>query len=127
VRIGGLLLAARATPDGPLRPAVSGEFSSDTLDAYLEIYSEAEEQLKNTTVVVEVAPSEDSRALDSSKATFHTAEGTGKRTAEASVVIALLPPGEYVARAVVTVFGRKAGQVVRPFRIVRRSSRFANE
>ena len=33
--------------------------------------------------------------------------------------IALLPPGEYVARAVVTVTGRKVGQVVRPFRVIR--------
>ncbi len=33
--------------------------------------------------------------------------------------IALLPPGDYVARAIVNVAGRKAGQVTRPFRIIR--------
>jgi tetratricopeptide (TPR) repeat protein len=31
----------------------------------------------------------------------------------------LLPPGEYVARAVINIRGQKAGQVVRPFRVTR--------
>jgi hypothetical protein len=39
---------------------------------------------------------------------------------EAALPIALLSPGDYVVRAVINVFGRKAGQVVRPFRIVPR-------
>jgi tetratricopeptide (TPR) repeat protein len=39
--------------------------------------------------------------------------------AEAGVPIALLPSGEYVARAVIFENGRKVGQVVRPFRIAR--------
>jgi predicted Zn-dependent protease len=42
-----------------------------------------------------------------------------RRVAEAGVPIALLPPGEYVARAVISVGGRKVGQVVRPFRVTR--------
>jgi hypothetical protein len=39
------------------------------------------------------------------------------------VTIALLPPGNYVARAVINVFGRKAGQIVRPFRILTKKER----
>jgi predicted Zn-dependent protease len=35
------------------------------------------------------------------------------------VPIGLLPPGEFVARAVVSVGGKKVGQVIRPFRITR--------
>ena len=79
------------------------------------------DQLKNATVVMEVAQDETSRALDSTPARFLRGQpGEDKRrVAEAGVPIALLPPGEYVARAVISVSGRKVGQVVRPFRITR--------
>jgi VWFA-related protein len=120
VRIGGLLLAAREGETGPLRPAVTANFSGDFLHAYMELYSEAAEQLKNASVVVEVAKESDGRMLDSGVVKFQANETTpGVRVGEATVTIALLPPGDYIARAVVNVFGRKAGQVVRPFRIVR--------
>jgi len=119
VKIGGLLLAERAGNVGPLRPTISGNFSSDVLQVYLELSSDAPEQLKNASVVVEVAEREDDRALDSAEAVFPDTPGAGPvRAGQASVTIALLPPGEYVARAVISVFGRKAGQVVRPFTIV---------
>jgi tetratricopeptide (TPR) repeat protein len=49
-----------------------------------------------------------------------------RRSVEGAVPIALLPPGEYVARAVVTVAGLKAGQVTRPFRILRASTTSAS-
>jgi tetratricopeptide (TPR) repeat protein len=89
--------------------------------AYVELFSEAPEQLKNATVVMEVAQNESSRALDSIPARFQQLQtgGDRRRVAEAGVPIALLPPGEYVARAVISVSGRKVGQVVRPFRVTR--------
>jgi VWFA-related protein len=119
VKIGGLLLAERAENVGPLRPAVSANFSSDFLQTYLELSSDAPEQLKNASVVVEVARGETDRALDSAVAVFDDNPDSARvRVAQASVTIALLPPGDYVARAVISVFGRKAGQVVRPFTIV---------
>jgi hypothetical protein len=46
-------------------------------------------------------------------------EHPNRRVAEAVIPIALLPPGEYIARAVVSVGGQKLGQVSHPFRIVR--------
>jgi hypothetical protein len=119
VRIGGPLLAARDGGSGPLRPAIDGAFSGDLLHAYLELYSEAPEQLKNSSVVVEVAQQDVGRTLDSAPVIFQpSTDFTQPRVGEATVTIALLPPGDYVVRAVVTVMGRKAGQVVRPFRIV---------
>ena len=42
-----------------------------------------------------------------------------RRTLEGSIPVALLPPGDYVARAVITTDGRKVGQVTRPFRVGR--------
>jgi tetratricopeptide (TPR) repeat protein len=44
-----------------------------------------------------------------------------RRVAEGALPIGLLAPGDYVARAVVTIAGRPAGQVTRPFRVVRTS------
>jgi VWFA-related protein len=121
VRIGGPLLAARDNDTGPLRPAINGDFSSDILHAYFEFYSDAPEQLSNTSVVVEVAQQDVGRTLETAPLTFQPQTDPRVRVGEASVTIALLPPGDYVVRAVVNVFGRKAGQVVRPFRIVARA------
>jgi VWFA-related protein len=99
-------------------PAVAADFTGDALHAYLELFADVPEPLRNATVVMEVAQTESSRALDSTAARFQQA-GENRRAAEAAVPIGLLPPGEYVARAVVSVGGRKVGQVSRPFRITR--------
>ena len=70
--------------------------------AYVELFSEVPEQLQNATVVMEVAQDETSRALDSTPARFQQVQAGAdrRRVAEAGVPIALLPAGEYVARAV---------------------------
>jgi tetratricopeptide (TPR) repeat protein len=74
--------------------------------------------LKNTKVTIEVASDPSSRALDSASASLQPALGDpNRRTAEAIVPIALLPPGDYVARALINVGGRTTGQVSRPFRV----------
>jgi len=116
------LLAERAGRGSPLHPTVSGQFSSDTLHAYLELYSDAEEQLKNATVVIEVAHRHDSTTLKSAAARFHESETPGTRVVEASVTLDSLPPGDYVARGIISLFGRRAGQIVRPFRIVKKDA-----
>jgi VWFA-related protein len=104
-----------------LPPAVAADFAGDEIHGYVELFSDVPEQLRNATVVIEVAQDESARALDSTPARFQQVQ-TGadrRRVAEAGVPIALLPPGEYVARAVISVSGRKVGQVVRPFRVTR--------
>jgi VWFA-related protein len=104
-----------------LPPAVAADFTGGQLHGYLELSSDVAEQLSNATVILEVAQNDAGRALDSAPARFQPVRpGTeGKRSVEASVPIALLPAGEYVARAVISVSGRKVGQVVRPFRVTR--------
>ena len=112
-------VAATASQAG-LAPAVAAEFTTDTLHGYLELYSDSPEALGSTAVTLEVAENEEGRALDSAPAEFTRGEDSpGRRAAEGSVPIALLPPGDYVARAVIMVGGRKAGTVTRPFRIAR--------
>jgi VWFA-related protein len=102
-----------------LPPAVAADFTGTELHGYVELFSEAPDQLRNATVVMEVAQDETARALDSVPARFQAVAGNRRRVAEAGVPIALLPAGDYVARAVILVEGRKVGQVARPFRVTR--------
>ena len=103
---------------GGLIPAVAADFAGDEMHAYLELFSEVPEQLRAATVVMEIAQNESARALDSVTARLQGTE-TQRRSAEAALPIGTLAAGEYVARAIVSVGGRKVGQVVRPFRIAR--------
>ena len=102
-----------------LPPAVAADFSGDELHAYVELFSEVPDLLRGATVLMEVAKTEASPALDSSPARFQQGAGANRRAAEAGVPIGMLPPGEYVARAVVSGGGRRLGHVTRPFRIAR--------
>jgi VWFA-related protein len=104
---------------GGLLPAVAGDFTSGTVQAYLELYAEVEEPLARASVVFEVAASDDGRAIESAPGRIQppAAEAPGRRTVEGAVPIALLPPGDYVARAVVSLDGRKAATMTRPFRV----------
>ena len=117
-----LLIADNSvTAPGGLPPAVAADFAGDEIHEYIELFSDVPDQLTNATVVMEVAKDEASRALDSTPARFQQVQAGAdrRRVAEAGVPIALLPPGEYVARAVISVNGHQVGQVVRPFRVTR--------
>jgi VWFA-related protein len=119
VRVTDLLIGERSATAGRVLPAVAGEFSTDVLHGYVELYSDAEEALKNATVEMEVAATEEGRALDRTTArlTVQAGEGPGRRAAEGVLPIALLPPGDYIARAVINIGGKRAGLVTRPFSI----------
>ena len=117
-----LLLADNTAQNaGDAPPPVAADLNGDQLHAYLELLSEAPEQLTNATVVVEVAQTEAGAAIESAPARLQAADRAGgrRRTVEAGLPIGLLPAGEYVARAVISVSGRKVGHVVRPFRVSR--------
>ena len=115
-----LLLGEEGGAGGGLIPTVSANFKGDLLHGYLELHSEAPEVLRSATVAFEVAATPEARPLETAAARFDDATATpARRAAEAVVPIALLPAGDYVARAVVTVAGQRVGQVSRPFRIIR--------
>ncbi len=119
VRATDLLIADEKTGAGTAQPVVGREFTSGTVANYIELYSEAADVLKNTTVMFEVAKDEQARALDGAAGRVQpaSADSPNRRTLEGSIPLALLPPGDYVARAVVSTDGRKVGQVTRPFRV----------
>jgi len=104
-----------------LNPSVSAQFAGDLLHGYLELHSEAPQVLESAVVTLEIATSEVARAIDAAPARFQpeTTPTPTRRVAEGTLPLVLLTPGEYIARAVVTVAGRKVGEVTRPFRIVR--------
>ena len=104
-----------------LNPSVSAQFAGDLLHGYLELHSEAPQVLEGAVVTLEIATSEVARAIDAAPARFQpeTTPTPTRRVAEGTLPLVLLTPGEYVARAVVTVAGSKVGEVTRPFRIVR--------
>lgn len=123
LRFGDLLLAeVRPEVTPPVRPVVRPEIGASAVHAYLEIYSEAVPQLEAASVVLEIAAHENGAALERSPVPLGALEGGNRRVGEGSVPVALLPPGEYVARAVVSVDGRPVARLVRPFRIERTES-----
>jgi len=119
LRATDLLIADEKTGSGGAQPVVGREFTSGTVTSYIELYAEAADVLKNTTVMFEVAKDEQARALDGAAGRVRpaSADSPHRRTLEGSIPLALLPPGDYLARAVVSTDGRKVGQVTRPFRV----------
>jgi VWFA-related protein len=125
VRATDLLIAENTgTSNAGVLPAVTGNFSTHTLHGYIELYSDAPTILNDAAVVFEIAEGETTEALDREVGRVDPSS-PNRRTVEGSVSIALLPPGEYVARAVINLNGKKAGQVVRPFRITRAATSVA--
>jgi VWFA-related protein len=109
---GGAEAAAMAT--------VSGDITGDALHAYLELFADAEETLQLASVSLEIARAETSPALERASLLLRRAPDTPLgRTAGGRVDLARLPPGDYVARAVIAVDATTVGQVTRPFRMAR--------
>ena len=105
---------------GTIAPTVSGEFSGDTLHTYMELFADSPVAFDNTSARVDITPIGGTRPVESAPAVLQTAGDDARvRAAAASVTIALLPAGSYVAHAVVSVEGKEVGDMTRPFRIVK--------
>jgi VWFA-related protein len=105
---------------GGVVPTVSGDLAGDQLHVYLELFSDAAAGFDGTTVAIEVLPEGGSTAIDSVPASLQPAGNDERcRAAAGSIPLALLPRGHYLARAVVSLDGRRVGQMTRPFRIVK--------
>ena len=115
LKVGDLMLAEVAGRSA--RPSVDGTITADTLMAYVEVYSDANAPLQAATVKIEVGRTEHDTPNAFVALTFSDRKYAGKRVAEGTVPIALLPVGDYIARAVFLVDGRAVGQVTRPFTV----------
>jgi VWFA-related protein len=120
VKYGDLMIAEpRRSRDHSPRPAATPGLASESIVGYVELYSDAPDQLAKTRVRFEVASDENGRALESTDGRIDDDLKGTRRVAEGRVPVALLPPGDYVARAIVLADGRPVGKAVRPFTVLR--------
>jgi tetratricopeptide (TPR) repeat protein len=116
IAMADLMLAPPADrPGASLRPGVEARGDGAALAALVELYG-AETELERAAVSIEVAVDASGPALVQAPVTLAPGDGR-RRVAQGLVPISLLPPGPYVARAVLTLGGRPTGQVVRSFRV----------
>jgi hypothetical protein len=106
-------------------PTITGEVAGDQLHVYLELFSDAPAGFDGASVSIEVSPAGAATVVETAPASLQPVDAAGKnddrcRAAAGAVPLSLLPAGSYVARAVVSVDGRKVGQMTRPFRLVKR-------
>jgi tetratricopeptide (TPR) repeat protein len=121
IRATDMLVAdAKTETSQTVLPVVSAELTSGMMHGYLELYADAG-ILDNASVLFEVAENDKARALDGAAGRILPAapETPNRRVVEGSIPLSLLPPGDYVARAVITVDGKRVGQVTRPIRVGR--------
>ncbi len=123
MRAADLLLAEEVENGGDIKPSIGGEFTSGQVNTYIELYSEVAETLKSAAVMFEVAATEEGRALDGAAGRVRpSADSPNRRALEATFKTTVLPPGDYVVRAVVSANGQRLGSVTRPLRVGRPSA-----
>jgi VWFA-related protein len=108
------------SPAGGVVPTVSGDLAGAQLHVYMELFADSPDAFAGAAVTIEVSPAGGSSVVDSAPAPLRPAGSDDRvRAAAGAVPISLLPKGSYVARAVVTLDGRRVGQMSRSFRVVK--------
>jgi VWFA-related protein len=116
LRASDLVLTSDNGPGAAPRPVPSGIVYSETMAAMLELAGEDAVRLNGAKVTVHVSESEASPPLVTVDAQA-APRAAGQRMFVAPLKLAVLPPGEYVARAVVAIPGEPDTEVVRAFRL----------
>lgn len=103
---------------GGIVPTITGDLSGGRLFAYMELFADGPAGFDGTAVAIEVVPAGGTHVVERASAALQAVQqGQPVRAVSGEVPIALLPAGSYIARAVVTVDGKTAGQMTRPFRV----------
>src|ERR1043166_2289910 len=112
----GDLLVGRTPPQGGgLMAAVEPHVTTETLAAYLELYSTSEKTFESATITFEVADDPDGPALATLDARVLPGRQPTWRIAQGLLGARVLPPGRYVARAKIARDGKAVGLLARPF------------
>jgi VWFA-related protein len=104
----------------PVAPSVTGEITKGTLYSYLELFGETAETFARSSVTLEIQRPDGSAPILRVPVQLDAPKLDGEctcRVAPARVRLSDLPPGDYVARAVIAMGLESVGQVSRPFRI----------
>ena len=117
--IGDLILSSvRQGKAGDLRAPVVLRVTDGMVGTYTEIYTNKPGALDETDVVFEVADSADGPALQSTLADLRERADRMSIQALGLMPVAALPPGRYIARAVITRDGKNVGKLTRPFEVL---------
>ena len=104
----------------PVAPSVTGDITKGTLYSYIELFGETAETFSRSSLTLEIQRSDGSAPLMRVPVQLDTPKTDGQctcRVAPARVRLSDLPPGDYVAKAVIAMGVDAVGQVSRPFRI----------
>jgi VWFA-related protein len=119
LEIADLLLApANVTGTAAMRLVADPTIDDEPFGAYLELYPKSPATVRQTTVTLEVAETDTAPPISTVAAPIADSGQPGRYVAQALLPLGLVPPGEYVARAVVTSGGTTTVQA-RPFRLAR--------
>jgi VWFA-related protein len=113
--VSDLLVAAEATAPDPARIAPAPLVDTEAAAFQIDVAGQSNAQLANTTVTLQIAESESGAPLTSLNLPLARRDGA-VRTFSGGVKLGLLPPGSYVARAIVTTPGQPETRVSRSFR-----------
>jgi VWFA-related protein len=113
--VSDLLIAPEPTAPDPARVMPSAVVDTENVSVALSIIGQNSAQLANTTVTMQIAESAQGPPLASIELPLAVREGS-LRTFGGVARLGLLPPGQYVARAVVAAPGHPDTRVMRSFR-----------
>ena len=116
VRASDLILTSEVEPGAAPRPIPSSVVFSEAMAAILELAGSDAKRLASSRVTVQIAASETGPALVTTEAQTRTRDDT-QRSFVATLKLGILPPGEYVARAVVSLSGQPDAHITRSFRL----------
>ena len=114
-----LIVTEVARGQGGVRPEVHLRLETPALQTMVELAAADAGRLNGARVTFEVAESSQGEAIVSQRGRLGNASG-GRRPVSAILDVGVLPPGQYVARAVVTVPNEKAITTTRPFEVAPR-------
>ncbi len=116
VRASDLMISSEVVEGGAPRPVPTGIQYSESMYSILELMGNDADRLSKSRVSIQIADSDTSPALFTAEAK-PLPRGKTQRAYAALLRLDVLPPGEYVARAVVKVPGRPDAVVTRAFRL----------
>jgi len=123
----GDLLIAQAPDDAasPIGAAVEPRVSNGRLAAMMEVYSPALQSMVDIQARLEIVSNENARPLTTTPMRIAPGSSPEVGVLQGSVSTGVLPPGRYLARAIVVQGGKPQGHLVRPFQVVARTAREA--
>ena len=115
--VSDLMLVSQPTSSGDTpRPRPSSVIDTEAVSAMIEMSGSDAALLGRAKVTVQIADGENGAPLVNVDARQAT-RGEGQRAFAARINLGVLPPGEYVARAIISAPGQAETRIVRPFQL----------